>query len=399
MLKISCDLELAEKGIDIFFVFTQSELWGLQSVYEEFERTEGFNPHVVVMPNTEDRVNPLKITFLNNLKNFQDLGVSIINGYDDESGIVKFKSLSQGKSCIVFFDQPHPNLPYDWSFFNVSKNALICYVPYGFKVANDYQGHFDQTIHNVSWRVFCETEWHYQQFKNHGRKNANNVLVSGYPKFDSVKKYGAEIDGFLGIKSENSKGKKILVWAPHWSIHDTYLGYSTFDKYHKFFLKELLHRDDVFWVFRPHQRLRYQLIESGFMSSSEVDEYYRLWDESQNSVYYQGSDYLNLFQHTDALITDSGSFLAEYLITEMPVLLLNSGKSVGYNELGQRIVDAYYQASSESEIDDFLSSVIINGVDSLCTKRKSLSSLIKVSGKRTSADLIVTNIKSSIYSG
>lgn len=388
--------ELPDKSLNVYFVFTQSELWGLQSVYEEFDRSDGFQPYVVVMPNTEDKVNSYEVTFINNLKNFENLGVKSISGLDSKNEIVTFKTISKNKPCIVFFDQPYPNLPEDWSFFNVSKNALICYVPYGFKVANDYQGHFNQSIHNVSWRVFCETEWHYQQFRENGRRQGSNVIISGYPKFDSVKNNYKDLECFLGAKSLSASQKKIIVWAPHWSIRDTYLGYSTFDKYYKYFLRLLTDQEDIFWVFRPHQRLKYQLVESGFMNSDEVDKYYRAWDERQNAVYYQGSDYLNLFQHTSGLITDSGSFLAEYLITEMPVLLLNSGKSVGYNELGQRIVKAYYLANTSFDIDGFLTGVIKNGNDLLAEERMRLSSLIKIPENDTSAELIVSHIKSSI---
>jgi CDP-glycerol glycerophosphotransferase (TagB/SpsB family) len=78
---------------------------------------------------------------------------------------------------------------------------------------------------------------------------------------------------------------------------------------------------------------------------------------------YESGDYFKLFAGSTALITDSGSFLAEYLPTQKPVLVLESESSVGYNEMGQKIVDAYYHAKTAQEVRSFISENIELHID------------------------------------
>ena len=384
--------------INVYFVFTQAELWGAQSVYEKLAVHEKFEPYVVVMPNFEDRVNSHLNTFTQNIKKFRELGVKVIHGYSEKTGVINFNSLNQGKPCIVFFDQPNPGLPNDWSFLSVSKSALICYIPYGFKVANDYQGHFNQLLHNIAWRIFCETEWHLNQFKKNGRRNGENVVLSGYPKFDS-QRGNEKGDSRLYFKNKNdiAKKRKVVVWAPHWSVNDSYLGYSTFDRYYEYFSAVVRARQEFFWVFRPHQRLRYHLTESGFMTQDKIAEFYQIWEESPNSIHYQWSDYLGLFMQTDALITDSGSFLAEYLVTKNPVLLLESKNSVRYNEFGEEIVRSFYNAQSSEDISSFLDDVVKTGIDPLKVAREACSSSVLYPASGSSADLIVDHLHQALF--
>ena len=373
--------------INVFFVFTQSELWGLQSLYSTLSRSTCFNPSVVVMPNFEDRVSHPEKNYHRNLKNFTELGLSVTAGTDENGRVLSFRELSNNQPCIVFFDQPHPNLPKSWKFSLVSKVALICYVPYGFKVANDYQGHFNQKLHNISWRIFCETSWHFQQFRKFGKARALNVVVSGYPKFDSVQ-IACDDKRYFGEKVNQISDRKILIWAPHWSVLDSYLGYSTFDKYYDYFLRRRDSDSDVFWVFRPHQRLRYQLVETGFMSEVEVDNYYESWRDSPNSIFSEGSDYLGLFMCSDALITDSGSFLAEYLISRKPVLVLKSAKSVGYNEFGKQIFDSYYHAESVNEIEQFINKTLTAGFDFKASDRLQVLELTRPHKNQSPTEII-----------
>ena len=132
------------------------------------------------------------------------------------------------------------------------------------------------------------------------------------------------------------------------------------------------------------------------MTNNEVEDYYKIWDESPNSIHYRGSDYLGLFLHTDALITDSGSFLAEYLVTNKPVLLLESDNSVRYNEFGEGIVNSFYSATSSDEINMFLDNTIKTGIDSLKMSRGISSSLVLYPPTGSSADLIVDHLQQAL---
>jgi hypothetical protein len=386
-------LMIGKNKINVYFVFTQCQLWGLQSVYEKMLTSDTFDPFVIVMPNTEDRVTDVKITHDTNMKFFSKLGVKIISGLDKHFKIEKFNDIVAQHS-IVFFDQPFPQLPDDWSFDKVSRRSLICYVPYGFKVARSYNAHFNLMLQNIAWRVFAETEWHRKQFINIGKRGGDNVVVSGYPKFDAyrlpVKKIAR---GFN--KEDLGVYKKIIIWAPHWSINDDFLGYSTFDLYYQKFQKAARDDKTIYWAFKPHQRLKYHLIETGFMEDVEIDNYYNFWSNSDNTDYYGEGDYLDLFKMSDALITDSGSFLAEYLPTGKPVLLLQSKNTVGYNEFGEQIVQSYYKAKNWEEVNYFIKDVMSNE-DEMIDKRKSLIPLVLPNVSITTGEFILHNIEDAI---
>jgi len=49
------------------------------------------------------------------------------------------------------------------------------------------------------------------------------------------------------------------------------------------------------------------------MTLNEVESYYAEWHNLSNGFVYDEGDYFNIFKSSDALITDCGSFLAEYL--------------------------------------------------------------------------------------
>ena len=192
-------------------------------------------------------------------------------------------------------------------------------------------GRFLQKVTGINFSLRNMGEWRGQTF------------VSGYPKLDV---YRTEKVNACGECSENKpqNKSKCIIWAPHWSIRDKFLSYSTFDKIYKSFLEYAKTSLFIEWIFKPHQRLRYHCVESGFLTKNEIDEYYDSWERLSNAKLYNDPNYFDIFKTSDALITDCGSFLAEYLPTKNPVLLLLNEDSVGYNEIGNKIVINYYKA-------------------------------------------------------
>ncbi|WP_162256480.1 CDP-glycerol glycerophosphotransferase family protein [Sphingomonas sp. Root710] len=387
----------ANEKTKIYFVFTQSQLWGLQAFYDLLWESEDFDPYVVVMPNTEDSSTPHRVSLAKNLAEFGRLGVRIISGATDDGTIASCTTIITDGS-IVFVDQPHPGLPGDWSYEQLSKRSLICYVPYGFKVANAHDGHFNQLLHNIAWRVFCETDWHKAQFAKYGKRDAANIVVSGYPKFDEYRRSDKTAGLDPKVVGALEAGKKIVIWAPHWSVQDDYLGYSTFDRYYRDFQRLAASRPELMWIFRPHQRLRYHLEEIGFLPAIEIEKYYEWWCHQDNTACSTESNYINMFRASSAMITDSGSFLAEYLPSAKPVLVLRSKGSVGYNELGEAIIASYHHADTAEGIERFVSDVVLNGNDALIAQRNGLSRLIFNQEIESSSRILISELRSSLSS-
>jgi CDP-glycerol glycerophosphotransferase (TagB/SpsB family) len=220
---------------------------------------------------------------------------------------------------------------------------------------------------NKSWRVFAESEWHKSQFEKYGKMKGQNVVVSGYPKLDEylTENINMQNTNFLN-KLIN---KKRIIWAPHWSIWDEHINNSTFDKLYKEFLEYAKKNSSIDFIFKPHQRLKYQCVTCGFMSKDEIDEYYEEWNKLSNAVFYNDANYFDMFKTSDALITDCGSFLAEYLPTKKPILLLLSENPIGYNEIGNRIIENYYKANNFNDVIKFIDQVVLGENDYLKNER------------------------------
>ena len=382
--------------LKVYFIVTQKQLWNSTVLYQIFKNSKQFDPAIIVFPNTEDNASSPSQTLSDNKLFFLSNGFNVITGVDAEQNPIKISSLIQ-KPAIVFIDQPHFNIGLGWGLINIARRAMICYIPYGFKIANNNIGHFGQEIHDLSWKVFVETEWHKSMFVKIGGVKGRNTVVTGYPKFDLY--LSTEM---LGV-SENTQslltkaaGRKIVIWAPHWSIHDGLLNYSTFDKYFQDFKKLAETLDNVFFVFKPHQRLKYYVQEVGLMSKVKVEKYFNFWEKSKNSIIFNDPDYIHLFKESSALITDSGSFLAEYLPSKNPILLLKSNDSQGYNEIGNLLIQNYYQAENFKTVESFIKDVVVNSVDQMKLQRLEVLDQIWESKNQNSSERIYSHIVKSI---
>ena len=98
---------------------------------------------------------------------------------------------------------------------------------------------------------------------------------------------------------------------------------------------------------------------------------------------------------SDALITDCGSFLAEYLPSKKPIMLLVNKNSIGYNEIGEKIVDSYYKAYKNDDIIDFIENVVIKENDHLEKERLLNLNLIQPNGDGA-GKFIVNHIKDEL---
>jgi hypothetical protein len=346
--------------IIVAFFITQKQLWSSQSIYDALLVNDNFDPILIAFPDGENTVDLPGISCEDNYQYFYNKKMKVLKGFCVNKN--KFVDHNEINADIIFYDQPHPFLPKHLLWRRMSKRSLVCYVPYGFKIANFYEAHFNMSLQNCSWAVFAESDWHKKQFRKYGLRNGENVVVSGYPKLDY---YNCKRKSNLDEKAY----KKTIIWAPHWSILDKLSSSSTFHRNYEYFLNLAKSNNEIYWIFKPHQKLIHYCEEIGFMSGEEILDYYNEWDNLPNAEYYDGSDYFSLFLDSDALITDCGSFLAEYLPSKKPILLLVNEKSVGYNEIGQKLVDSYYKARINSDIENFVSSVVLGEDDFLEEER------------------------------
>ena len=91
------------------------------------------------------------------------------------------------------------------------------------------------------------------------------------------------------------------------------------------------------------------------------------WDQLPNGEVVDQGDYIELFEKSSCMITDCGSFIGEYFPSGKPcIYLFNPRKEHQrdvYTPLAQKILDTYYIANSQDELDKYVLEVIKNGND------------------------------------
>ncbi len=123
----------------------------------------------------------------------------------------------------------------------------------------------------------------------------------------------------------------------------------------------------------------------GILTEAQETQFRVRLSECPNIILDENPSYIDSFLLSDALMTDAGSFLLEYLPTENPILYLENPNGPGLNEEGC-IVDSYYTANKINDIDKFLT-MIEKGEDPLRSDRLSrinefLYKIDGMSGKR-----------------
>jgi CDP-glycerol glycerophosphotransferase (TagB/SpsB family) len=237
------------------------------------------------------------------------------------------------------------------------------------------------------WKYFTQTEGHRLLHLNHDPSSFDKIVVTGYPKLDVYLEQESipSCSIWKGNHDKNGVTKKII-YAPHHSVGKEKLKMSTFEEMHDVMLKIAKKERETQWVYKPHPRLEYSLIKNGLMSKSEYRKYVNAWDNLENAIVYDSGNYFDIFKSSDVLITDCGSFLAEYLPTENPIIWLVSKDSIGFNSVGAELVDCFYKARNTSEFVNVFQSIVNERHDPLKQKRLEAKELLfPVKGKSATA--------------
>lgn len=373
--------------IRIGYMASQNELWNLQSFYEETKRDKRYYFEVIALPNSENTLESRTISCDNNYQFFKRNNINVVYGYDSVND--RIRPIQEWNYDILFWDQPGTwfDIKKDIPMYAFIKKFLLCYVPYGYKVADGKKAHYGLEFHNLSWKIFAESEWHYEQFRNIGQLNGENVVVTGFPKFDEYLKDDRNYSNW----KHGRNAKKRIIWAPHWTFRNQGWEYSTFDNNYKEFLNYASEHKEIDWIVKPHQRLYFWAVESGLMTESEMRNYFENWNALDNAVVCDGGNYMDMFLTSDALITDCGSFLAEYLPSGKPVIHLYKD-TCRYNEIGEKITQTYYKCRTWREIESAIERVIIEEDDYLRDQRLSMLKYV-VPNQKGAGKAILQEIK------
>lgn len=366
--------------IRVVFLVRENQKWAYQSLYEQFEKDERFEPIVLVslLMLSHKGKDKTRNNLEENYEFFKSRNMKVEYAYKNGEYI----DLKEFHPDMVFYDQQY-DLPEFHKPQVVSEYALTFYSSYSYELLeteDDYTNEF----HSYLYKLLVEHELNLKRYEGYKKYDLSNCFVAGYPKLDA---YLDKKEPQTDIWKEKNKLK--VIYAPHHSVDKRGIHLSMFVENAKFMLELAKKYPETTWCFKPHPRLKYALQRSKLMKKEEVEEYFSEWKKT-GTTYEQG-DYFDLFKTSDLMITDSCSFLAEYLPSGKPLIRIINGAAKKLNKLGEKITSEYYYAHTNQEIEELFKKVLIEGNDSKKEARKKLAEEI-IDFKEKSAEKIFKNI-------
>lgn len=355
--------------IKVAFFLIHESVWKYEYLYNLFSKDIRFEPVIVICPYTVYGEEEMLKDMIKAYKYCLEQGYRVIKSYNEElKEWIDIKNIFSPD--IIFFTNPH-KLTKDEYYITNNLNSLTCYAPYGVTHTHLNEMQYDLPFHNLLWKYFVETELHRKMAFEYSTCKGNNTVVTGYPGIDPLFFNKTPIDD--PWKNKDRKLKRII-WAPHHTIDEdkAFLSYSNFINLSDVFLNiATANHDKVQIAFKPHPLLKKKLYGEKSWGKERTDIYYSKWENLPNGQLNE-SDYINLFQTSDAMILDSGSFLNEYLCVNKPSLYLvrDENLTCRYNEFGKMAFAQHYHGKDEHDILNFINDIVIAGKDNLKNSRE-----------------------------
>ncbi len=345
-----------DRKIKVIFLVDSISKWKLQSLYDRMLESGHYDP-IVALTICNDPCYWGHVDVTVELRKFHDFfekrGCKCVYAYD--------VSKSEGVSLltfdpdIIFFQEPFHALFPGQSVADLRSSALCCYIPY----SAEYEK--INGLFNIPW-------FHNLLFLNCALNNQRAEYLR------SLMPWGQRSGMILGTGHTmfdvypplNSGAHDLVIYAPHFSIprkqYERLLIISTFMWSGKVMLEYAKKHPEIKWAFKPHPRLRGELIETGGWTEAEVDEYYSEWSKIAESCF--DGNYLELFNRSKAMITDCASFLLEYPATGRPLIHLRRlDHRPDYGEYMLPLLNSYYQVTDEDQLLTALKMVVESGED------------------------------------
>lgn len=383
----------SKKKIRVVFLALFDSNWKYDRLYKLMLQDKYFEPIILICP----VVNYGRENMLNRMKDcstfFKTKGYNAIMSYDESSNtyIDIRKDLQPD---LIFYTNPYKGLIDDKYYIDNFPDILTAYVPYSMQESKERNVTYNMEFHNLLWRYYLPTEMHVGYSQKLATNKGKNAMCTGYTGIEELIDKHKPKDDCWKIKSDEIKR---IIWAPHHTLETQGgINYSTFLTYCHFMLEMAeKYKDKVQWVFKPHPLLINKLYS--LWGKEKTDDYYHKWQEGENTNFING-EYTDLFLTSDAMIHDSGSFVAEYLYVNKPVMrpLKEETKLEDlYSTFGLACLDTYYMAKSKEDIENFIK-MVIAGEDPMMEKRTKFVNDVLMPKGGMPSDLIIKDIKDSI---
>lgn len=333
----------SKEKITIVFQVWSREKWKCELLYREMEKHPRFNPVIWLMgaPGESAETRQRTVQRLSEFFSNKSYRITTAHSWDELDAEVD--------SDLIFIQEPYIqpiNLP------PAVEGRLLCYIRYGVSNTITRKG-TDWFLHNYAVFYFIENRSVAAECSKLMLNRGRNMVVTGHPVMDEANQMGKEEQSVW--KRTKCPCKKVI-WAPHWSIEgSSFFSTSTFLKTHDAMLRLAREFEGrIQFAFKPHPLLYQALCRYPGWGKKRTDEYYKMWENMSNTQLVEGG-YLALFNQSDALIHDCGSFISEYIRQQKPCMYLQYG--IGYphfNNMSKAALKLHRIAQSEDDIKHFL---------------------------------------------
>ena len=271
--------------------------------------------------------------------------------------------LNAGAWDVVIFGHPYDReRPPQLGFSRVAEVvAHTIYIPYGLPMGGGRKNlnlQYAQPTQIKSSVVVARSVFEKTQYAKHCPSGDAHVQILGHPRFDVLlkeldKQVPDDLADFCGTRT-------VLLWSSHFSFghkHSQASNFSTFDLFGpELFDYALQHRDDCCLLWRPHPGLIPALVRDRVLAENELT---LLRAELRgNGIFLDESPgHAAAFRVSDGLLSDTGSFLIEYLATGKPILALTNPEGEPLNEEGEALVARLSRAVCLQDIERFIEGV------------------------------------------
>ena len=335
--------------LKVMFIVSEPAKWKCQSLYEKLNQSDAFEAVVGLSAwNCQSDLSDDELDeHLKKAEAFFDrLGDRHVRTVLTHPR--SFVPLTHFKPVIIFYNEQwrpcfaqHPVV--------VSRFALTFFIPYYVPVFGNMFIHCQQPVEQLSYVYFTlNKDWEMMFAPCFNPITSVAKFMSlGYPALDSFSLLNKEIEN-----------KGYVIYAPHFAIPprscknktDWQITQSTFDWNGGYILQYAKKHPEVKWIFKPHPLLRSHLAKAGFMTMRELDDYYEEWRKIGRVC--ESGDYQELFLGSLAMLTDSGSFLAEYGATGKPLIHLWCTEcTVDIPLPTRKLMDSFYRVTNKSELE------------------------------------------------
>ena len=355
--------KVKSEKINIIFMQNEPQKWGYDTLYQTFKNSKAFSPKIIVYPRlrTHNNKDKTMMSLEDQYRFFKDRGYDVEYAYKDN----KYIDIKNFNPDIIFLPQISEIEGFDNPEI-LSEYALLAYVSYAFEMT-DYKKNYLPHFHRLLHTYFVEDNLNIERYEGYKKYNSNNCYNSGTPKLDVyLNKKEIKLEKYW----KNPEKFKII-YAPHHSIDQGVFNFSTFKQNGKFILDLAKKHPETTWIFKPHPMFKYKIIQSGFMTEKEINDYYREWAEV--GKIYDSGDYFDIFKSSDLMITDCSSFLAEYLPSKHPLIRLCREDSLKLNKLGEKITSQYYNSFNNETLNNLFTDIVINKQDAKKEERIELA--------------------------